>query len=108
MIDPRVLLSELVAATPEADLPRLVGALVEAEEQARHRLRSAPLQGAGNGQADAERLIKPEAAATIACVDTRTIYDWAAGKAGKLWARRPSRRCLRIEEATFRRWLAAR
>lgn len=52
-----------------------------------------------------ETWITPEQAAEIAAVDRRTIYDWATGKA---WASRKSRRCLRIAEGPFRRWMAAR
>jgi hypothetical protein len=35
----------------------------------------------------------------------RRIYGWAKGQR---WANRPSRRCLRINEQGFRRWLSAR
>jgi hypothetical protein len=59
--------------------------------------------------------IRPERAAEIAGepIDTpeakrravRRIYAWAQGQR---WASRPTRRCLRIEEAGFRRWLKNR
>jgi hypothetical protein len=49
--------------------------------------------------------ITPEDAATIASVPVRRIYKWADGQR---WASRPSRKCLRIDEAGFRRWLATR
>ena len=50
-------------------------------------------------------LITPQEAATIARVPLARLYAWAHGQR---WATRPTRRCLRIDEVGFRRWLAAR
>jgi hypothetical protein len=52
---------------------------------------------------DSSDLITPEDAATIARVPVRRIYAWAKGAR---WASRPSRKCLRVDERGFRRWLA--
>lgn len=49
--------------------------------------------------------LKPEDAATIAHVNVGQIYAWSKGQR---WASRPSKRCIRISEAGFRRWLAAK
>ena len=51
------------------------------------------------------RSITPAEAGRIAGVPDKRIYDWARGKR---WAHRPTRRCLRIDEAGFRRWLESR
>ena len=51
------------------------------------------------------RLIDAEAAAAIAGVPVKRVYDWARNQR---WAHRPTRRCLRIDEAAFRAWLARR
>jgi hypothetical protein len=60
----------------------------------------------GNGHApEAETWITPEQAATIASVPVKRVYDWARGKR---WTSRPTRRCLRIDEAGFRRWLVVK
>jgi hypothetical protein len=52
-----------------------------------------------------ERWLTPEQAAAIADVKVKRIYSWAKGQK---WASRPTRRCLRINEGAFRKWLAAR
>lgn len=57
------------------------------------------------GSAPTAQLITPEAAAAIADVPVSRIYAWAKGQR---WATRPTRRCLRIEDAGFRRWLASK
>jgi hypothetical protein len=88
-------------ASPD-ELPALIGTLAEADAIARMRL-LAP--GSPQGIAEPDHWITPDQAASIAGVNRRTIYDWAAGK---VWASRPSRRCLRIADTAFRRWLAAR
>jgi len=88
---------EVVAQAPAAELPALVLAIAARLAQAAGTN--------GNGNHEAEKWITPLDAATIAGVEQRTIYDWASGKS---WASRPSRRCLRIAEDAFRRWLAAR
>jgi hypothetical protein len=51
------------------------------------------------------RFIAPDDAARIAGVGSKRIYDWARNQK---WAHRPTRRCLRINEEGFRRWLSAR
>lgn len=109
-------LAELVSSTPEPELPILYGELAKAQALVLARLMSPPQ----NGQPQQEppgALITPEDAATIAGLpmDTpedrkrsvRRIYSWAAGT-GIRWASRPSRKCLRISEPGFRRWLEAR
>lgn len=88
-----------------ASLPGLIGALEQARAEAWGRLSTPvapPPQGA---KAQSERLLTPEEAASIAQVPVRRLYDWARGQN---WARRPTRRCLRIGEASFRRWLSMR
>ena len=93
----------LQEASPE-ELPGLIGELETAKATAWARI----LQPPGSAEARPVALdgwLTPQQAAAIAGVGRRTIYDWAVGKA---WASRPSRRCLRIAETTFRRWLAAR
>jgi hypothetical protein len=104
-------LGDLAAIIREAafeDLPALVGRLREGELLAELRLRSGPATN-GNGRqeqsAEQDKWITPEEAASIAGVKPGRIYGWA--KAAR-WASRPSRRCLRINEHAFRRWLAAR
>jgi hypothetical protein len=94
----------IVADTPPEDLHSLLGRLVEAEELARGRLRGTETRPTPAVVA-MERWLTPKEAANIAAVPTKRIYEWAQGKR---WASRPTRRCLRIEEGGFRRWLAAR
>lgn len=62
-------------------------------------------RGAQPVREEAERLLTPEQAAEVAAVPVARIYSWARGAR---WAQRPSRRCLRISERSFRRWLASR
>jgi hypothetical protein len=50
------------------------------------------------------RFITPDDAADIAGVPAKRIYDWARKQP---WAHRPTKRCLRIDEAGFREWLAS-
>jgi hypothetical protein len=98
---------------PPEELPALLGKLTEAEAVVRQRLMSpASSPQALERPADAEQWITPDEAARIACVWTKDgapnvgrIYAWAAGQR---WASRPSRRCLRINAAGFKRWLASR
>lgn len=103
MIDLRV----VVEQTPAEGLPELIGQLVAAEERARLRLRALPVATVPRPEATAEgdRLLTPEQAATIAAVSVARVYAWARGAR---WASRPSRRCLRIAEHGFRRWLETR
>ena len=56
-------------------------------------------------EAERETWITPQDAALIAGVSVERIYSWAKGER---WASRPSRRCLRISESGFRRWLQTR
>ena len=99
-------LRQLVAATAPEDLPELGGRLREAELLVEVRLRTAPMSGNGHGpEREAEVWITPQQAAKIASIEVRTLYDWAANKP---WASRKTKRCLRIDERGFRRWLSAR
>ena len=98
-------LGRLIAEAPREDLPELVGRLVEAEERARLRLRTDTTSSAPQEPAEPERMLTPEEAALAANVPVKRIYTWARGQR---WASRPSRKCLRIREAGFRRWLSAR
>ena len=98
-------LRQLVAATPPEDLPELGGRLREAELLVEVRLRTAPISGNGHGAEKEEVWLTPEEAGRIAGVDKERIYSWARGQR---WATRPSRRCLRVSETDFRRWLGSR
>ncbi|HVO09993.1 MAG TPA: hypothetical protein VMX54_04500 [Vicinamibacteria bacterium] len=103
-------LRHLVDEVDRAELPCVLGLVVELEARLRLRLAepAAPPQ-----REEVEDLITPEAAARIAGLpmdspeearrSVRRIYEWARGQR---WASRPSRRCLRISERGFRRWLA--
>jgi hypothetical protein len=95
-------LRAIVANAAPEDLPALVGKLAEAQAVAMARI-ATPRPPAAT--APPTRLLTPEEAAGIPNVPVKRIYEWARGKN---WASRPTRRCLRIEEAGFRRWLAAR
>jgi hypothetical protein len=100
-------LRQLVTDTAPQDLPALAGRLREAELLAEMRLR---VEASGNGhrpepEREIEVWITPEAAAVIPGVPKERIYSWAKGQR---WASRPTRRCLRIEEKGFRRWLATK
>jgi hypothetical protein len=88
-----------------ANLPVLIGALEQAKAEAWGRLSTPVAPAAQETKAQPERLLTPEEAACIAQVPVRRLYGWARGQG---WARRPTRRCLRIGEASFRRWLAMR
>jgi hypothetical protein len=88
-----------------ADLPVLIGALEQARAQAWGRLSTPASPPPQEAKAQPERLLTPEEAASIAQIPVRRLYGWARGQG---WARRPTRRCLRIGEASFRRWLAMR
>ena len=87
-----------------ANLPVLIGALEQAKAEAWGRL-STPVVPLPQETKAQERLLTPEEAASIAQVPIRRLYGWARGQG---WARRPTRRCLRIGESSFRRWLAMR
>ena len=88
-----------------ADLPVLIGALEQARAQAWGRLRTPASPPPQEAKAQPERLLTPEGAASIAQIPVRRLYGWARGQG---WARRPTRRCLRIGEASFRHCLAMR
>lgn len=92
---------QFVDAAAVEDLPSLVGKLAEAQAVAMARLSSANTTHTPG----AERWIKPQAAAEIAGIEVRTLYDWSLDQP---WASRKTKRTLRIEEFAFRRWLAAR
>ena len=96
---------DAVRTCDPADLPVLIGALEQARAQAWGRLSSPAPTPPQDTKAQPERLLTPEEAASVAQVPVRRLYGWAPGQA---WARRPTRRCLRIGEASFRRWLAMR
>lgn len=116
MSTPEVLdqLDRLITESRSEGLPALLGRLVELEELARLRLRSSA-SAPPSLRDEADVWITPEAAAVIAGLPTaasgdtrrsiRRIYEWARGQR---WASRPSRKCLRISERGFRRWLATR
>jgi hypothetical protein len=96
-----LMLAQRVAAeAPAAELPSFLGGLEAARAAAWARL-ATPTPRAEPEQQPAE-WITPERAAEIAGVPVRRIYDWARGQR---WASRPSKRCLRISERGFRRWL---
>jgi len=102
----------LVEGAALEELPELVGDLEAATLRARVRALTptAPPAGApGNGVAatapPSVRWLTPAEAAAIAGATASQVYRWARGKR---WASRPSRKCLRIDEAAFRRWLHAR
>jgi hypothetical protein len=100
-----------------AELDALIGAAAPEERPAIALALSARLAAVAAGMTVAvsdhaddyvpvpERLLTPAEAAAIPGVPVSRIYTWARGAK---WARRPSRRCLRIDEVGFRRWLAAR
>jgi hypothetical protein len=92
----------LVAQAEPSDLPALAGRLREAEVLLALRL---AVPHAAPQPETPERWITPDAAAGIAGISVAVIYSWAKGQR---WASRPSRRCLRIEETAFRRWLASK
>lgn len=89
------------------ELPGLLGRLAEAEAVVRLRLSMAAGAATTNRQecSEAERLLTPEEAAGVAHVPVSRIYQWARDAR---WASRPTRRCLRIGEQGFRRWLASK
>lgn len=99
-------LAALVREATVEDLPALCGRLREAELMAEMRLREAERPGGPPANMlEPERWISAEVAAGIASVPVKRLYEWASGKK---WAARPTKRCLRIEEAAFRRWLGRR
>jgi hypothetical protein len=103
-------LAQLVAqadAAPVVDRIGLLGALVAAEERVRLSIRAgAPVaEPRDTARPIAERYLTPAEAAAVAQVPVKRLYEWARGRR---WASRPTRRCLRIAEGSFRAWLSAR
>jgi hypothetical protein len=96
------LIAVVDGASPE-ELPGVAAALEAARVRLQQRLLGDAARVPAPATSGATRWIT--AAALIANVSTKTIYEWAVGKR---WASRPSRRCLRIDEAGFRSWLASR
>jgi predicted DNA-binding transcriptional regulator AlpA len=101
-------LSRLVAEAPTEELPAVVGALVEAEERVRVRLRS--LEAAATvrpAEQAPERLLTAQEA--MALVGGNVSLKWIYRHTRGLRFRRDiSRKCVRFEESGLRRWLAAR
>jgi hypothetical protein len=95
----------LVEKAHRDDLPRLAGAFETARAAAWARLLTPPTAPAPGPTDAADRFITPLEAAAIADVKVARIYEWARGRK---WATRPTRRCLRIAEQGFRRWLQAK
>jgi len=94
--------------TPPEALPEIIGGLEALRAQAWARMMTPSVTDAANGQrprVEPEQWITPSQAAVIANVPVDRIYTWAQGQR---WAARPTRRCLRISETGFRRWLASR
>jgi hypothetical protein len=107
------LLDGIASAAPE-ELPPLALALAtRMASAASTATKMAP--GDSREAADADAWITPERAAEIAGEQmstpaerrraVRRIYAWAQGQR---WAARPSRKCLRVSERGFRKWLANR
>jgi hypothetical protein len=100
----RALLRAVIGASP-AELPALVGALAQAQAVALARLTTPAVLSTPPAPGDLGRWITADEAAAIAAVSRKCVYEWAQGRR---WASRPTRRCLRIDEAGFRSWLANR
>jgi hypothetical protein len=97
-------LTDVIRAASQEELPCLLGRIVEAEASVRLRLfapaATPPTPPAG--EAPQGQYLTVREAAAIAQASQRRIYEWARGAR---WAHRPTKRCLRIDEAAFRRWL---
>lgn len=102
-------LGRIVSEAPAEELPALVGALVEAEERARVRLRALetapPMPRAS--EAVPERLLTAQEAVAVigGGVSLKWLYRHTRGLR---FRRNLSRKCVRFEEAGLRRWLASR
>ncbi len=102
-------LGRLVAQAPPEELPAVVGALVEAEERARARLRTletAP-PTAKPAEAAAERLVTADEAVAIlgGGVSRKWLYQHTKGLR---FRRNFSRKKVRFEEGGLRRWAATK
>jgi hypothetical protein len=98
-------LDRLIAEADSEDRPALVVALAARLAQLGAGMAAPKAEAAQPGE-EYERLddwVTPAEAAAIAKVPVTRIYAWAQGQR---WASHPSRRCLRIRGAVFRRWLA--
>ncbi len=104
MADPIGDVLRLAREIPAEDLPSFLGGLEAAKAAAWARL-TTPATPRPAPEAQPVEWITPGRAAAIADVPVRRIYEWAKGQR---WASKPSRRCLRISERGFRRWLEAR
>jgi hypothetical protein len=95
------LLEGIACAAPE-ELPAVLAAVAARMAATARAAADLPAAPPPRG---ADRWIDAAEAAAIAGVSVKVMYDWARVQA---WAVRPSRRCLRIDERSFRRWLASR
>ena len=95
-------LDAIVDGTTDAELPTLYGRFHTAALKVQARLLAGVKPAAAQVTDKATRWLDVAAAAEIASVPPKRIYEWARGKR---WASRPTRRCLRIDETEFRRWL---
>jgi len=110
-------LTAQVREAPRERLPELVGLLERLKMEAWARMQTFGPEHdvGGTAMPVSPRWISSEEAARIAGLDDGTddgrrrgvkrIYEWARAQR---WASRPTRRCLRINEAGFRAWLASR
>ena len=94
---------QVIRVASAEELPAILGQLEEVKAAAWARLVNPRAPKAE--PKDEEGFPKPQEAAAIAQVPPKRIYDWARGQR---WARRPTRRCLRISEQGFRKWLQSR
>lgn len=104
---PSIDLDALVVGAAPEDLPAIIGQLEAAKARAYARL-AAPAAVVQTDEAPAlprPRFLRVAEAAKVAGVPERRIYEWAREAR---WAHRPTRRCLRIEEGAFLRWLERR
>jgi hypothetical protein len=98
-------LSRLCAAVNGAardEIPEILGVLARLQALALSRL---TMPAPADEPSAEDRLLTPEQAAELAGVTRARILAWAHGAR---WAVRPSRKCLRISERAFRRWLGSR
>jgi hypothetical protein len=84
------------------ELPEALGGLARLHAMVLARL-TTPLSSVEPMARD--RFLTPDEAAELAAVPRARILTWARGAR---WAVRPTRKCLRISEVAFRRWLSTR